>query len=234
MARKLPPDKIWIFPEGVACGDLFWGVVGAIVGGVVFSLAVAFPFSGGGSWRHGSAASVTYAVLSWALALTAYAVLGFFSFTLASVDVRLRRLPNGLVAWATCSTVSLLAVAGFLRSGWPGLVAPAVAAFLVSAVFFAIWARANRGDHAMKGGGPRGGFGGGDVKVTPVAAFAAMWPHAADQWLTGLFVFLLALSACFALALIVTIVGMRREIPASPVVFLASWAALALAPFAAG
>lgn len=191
--------------------DLIAGALGAIGGAVLFAFLFPFPAADGGSWVRGEALPGSADIFGWLLAVVAYAGFGFFSLVLAAVDVRTHTLPNGLIAWATLWTVPLLLVAGHFRGDGISALAALLSAGVATVFVFLLWFRM------------RGVVGGGDLKLIPVAAYAAVWGVAESVWVAGFLVFVLFLLAGVVVLVLVALILGRDKVAAGPLILAVSW-----------
>lgn len=212
MARKSPRAKPGIFPPAVALEDLIAGGFGAIAGGAAYAVLLPFPSGDGGAWVRGEQLPGWGAVFAWVLALVAYLGFGFFSAVLARVDHRTHTLPNGLLVWATLWTLPLLTLAGQLRGDGVAGVGAWLVTGVITLLCVLMWLRAS------------GAIGAGDVKLIPLAAYAAAWGLAGPAAVNVSFVFLgLLLAGVLVLGVSALIRG-TGEVAVGPIVLGASWA----------
>ncbi|WP_170219633.1 prepilin peptidase [Leucobacter komagatae] len=181
------------------------GALGAVAGGAAFALLV-------------PAAGVER------LAVVGYAGYGGWGALLIRADLRDRILPNRLLAGITLWTVGWLTLVRALAGEWRAALWPILIAALAFAAAFSLWIAARRPAARPVA---RPGIGGGDVKLLPVAAFAAVWPFASDGVAEAAAWLLAALAVAFAVAGVVAFATGRREIAAGPAILGASWLALA-------
>lgn len=173
-------------------------------------------------WRYVAVTAAVFVVLSWrlpsasladSLLLAAWLVFAAAGIWLAAIDLRVRRLPNGIVAAAAAGSGSLI-VAAALASARPGLVVAAGVAAAALGLAHLVLALISPGQ-----------FGMGDVRLAALCGlllgahgWGAVVLGAALPWL---------LSAAFAGALLATRhVGRETLIPFGP--FLISGALLAV------
>lgn len=221
MARKSSPASSGRLPAALTPGDLIAGCVGVAAGGALFALLVPVPApvpvpaAPGGAWPAGEGLPGPAAALAWSLALAGYAGFGGFSLVLARVDLRTRTLPNRLVAFATLWVLALLSLASVVGGdGWAAL-GPLAAAGVMLALMLVLWLS------------PRGAVGGGDLKLMPVAAYAAVWGMRRAGWVSGLCLFAGFIAAGVVVAGIVALIRHRREFAAGPLILTSSWLTLA-------
>ena len=181
------------------------GALGAVAGGVAFALLV--PTAG-----------------PERLAVLGYAGYGGWGSLLIRADLRDRILPNRLLAGITLWTVGWLTLVRALAGEWRAVLWPILTAALAFAAAFLLWIAARR---PAARPAARPGFGGGDVKLLPVAAFAAVWPFASGDVAAAATWLLAALAVAFAVAGLAALATGRREIAAGPAILVASWLALA-------
>ncbi|KAM9864008.1 prepilin peptidase [Leucobacter sp. BZR 635] len=247
MARKSRPASFAVDPGAAAPGDLAAAVIGAVAGGAVFTAL--YPVGGAGWWGSPACAPGEQLGLAWLFALCGHASFGAFSLILARVDLRTQTLPNRLVSWATIVTVPLLAVAGILRGerAQPGEV-PATTALPTDAP----WAMATALQAAQSAASPAGPItaalvlsaaaaivwalpgrtlGGGDVKLMPLAVYAAVCALGDAAWPAGAVVFAGAFLFGVCAHGLLTIARKQRAFAAGPLILASSWVTLAAARF---
>lgn len=149
-----------------------------------------------------------------------YAAFGGFALVLARIDLRCHTLPNGLVAAAALCLCGPLTVVSMGRGDhWCALL-PWAASVAAALLAFICWASG------------AGFIGGGDVKLTPVAVYAGVWPFGPDGWLDGALVFGLVLAGMLVLSGLSAILRGRREFAAGPWLLAASGIAALLGALA--
>lgn len=185
--------------------DLLAAAVGAVLGFAIHQLIKPFPEPGLGGLLDGTA------VYAWVLSLLALCGFGAFSVLLSLIDIRSFTLPNGLVLWANLWVILLLNTSSLFARDWNGLLLAWIGAVVSGLLAFFGWLR--WGSY----------LGAGDVKLMPVAAFAAVWGSSGHEYLTGLIVFPALLLGGLLVFGIAGLILQRERIPAGPIILGASW-----------
>lgn len=147
--------------------------------------------------------------LGIAVVAAGLAIFGACTVWLTHTDVRERRLPNPVVVLATIGLMAPLALASLswgsaTRLGW----SLAAAAVLMGVTFIAWWCAP-------------GAIGGGDVKLTPSAAFLAAWVHP----VAGPLLFTLLVCGAVVITGAVALARRRASLPFGPILLGAGWIA---------
>ena len=185
--------------------DIAAGLAGAIGGAAIHLLVRPFPAPGLGDRLDG------FEVLAWALSLLAFSGFGCCTVLLSVRDIREQRLPNPLLLWANLWVILLLNASSLFARDFTGLLLAWIGAVVFGLVALFGWLRW------------RYRFGAGDVKLMPVAAFAAVWGSSGREYLTGLIVFPLVMFGGLLLFGIATLVLKQERLAAGPVILGASW-----------
>lgn len=148
-------------------------------------------------------------VLSLAAVMAAFALFGACTVWLGWTDVRERRLPNPVLAFATVGLLVPLALVSLVwgshtRLGW----SIAATAALTGVTLLAWWC-------------VPGTVGGGDVKLIPAAVFLAAWVHP----VAGPVVFVLLVCGALAISGTIALARRRASVPLGPILLGASWVA---------
>lgn len=178
-------------------------------------MLVPVPAGLGGPWAVGGGLPGPAAAFAWPLALAGYSGFGCFSLVLARVDLRTHTLPNRIVAFATLWVLALLSLASVVGGdGWAAL-GPWAAAGAMLGLMLVVWLS------------PRGAVGGGDLKLMPIAAYAAVWGMRRVGWVSGLCLFAGFIAVGVVAAGIIALIRHRPEFAAGPLILTSSWLALA-------
>lgn len=154
---------------------------------------------------------LAWSLLAWSLSFAAHALLGAFTVVLVWTDLREQTLPNRLIAWATFTVIPLLCASGLVSRDWSGLLLAWSGAIVFGLAAFLGWLRW------------RTRFGAGDVKLMPVAAFAAVWGPSGHERISALLVFPLFVCGGMLVFGLAALMLKRERFAAGPVILGASW-----------
>ncbi|PRI10809.1 prepilin peptidase [Leucobacter massiliensis] len=154
--------------------------------------------------------------MAWAAggaAVLAHVLFAALSLRLALIDLRERRLPNGLLALGTAGVAALLVAAAGLEARWDRLLPAGSAAAGYGAALVLLWLAA------------RGALGAGDVKLAPVLGLVLGWsgPEAALLWGP------LGIAAACAVAAVAARLRRRSVFALGPALLAGAWCGLSLA-----
>lgn len=158
----------------------------------------------------------------WCLIIAlAFGTFGWCTVALWRSDLRTRRLPNGVVLLAAGAMFGLLSIGSGLSGRAQLLLVPGTAALCSAVLGVGVWWLA------------KGAVGAGDIKLLPIAVFAALWAvEVASGGLPafgGALVFSLVLAGSTFLSGIFARFRGQLSFPAGPIILVATWITVLLA-----